>query len=156
MFGSAFGSANKGASAYATLGVETGVGFASPHRLIVMLFDGALAQISTGLNEMRSGNVAAKGRAISRAITIVGEGLRASLNKDVGGEIAQSLDALYVYIEGRMLQGNLHNEPEHLLEAQRLLTELRDAWLQIDPDKAQAAAPAPATPAARMAAQSYA
>jgi flagellar protein FliS len=154
MFGSAFGSAKKGASAYATLGVETGVGFASPHRLIVMLFDGALAQISTGLIEMRSGNVAAKGHAISRAITIVGEGLRASLNKDVGGEIAHSLDALYLYIESRMLQANLHNEPEHLLEAQRLLTELRDAWLQIDPEQSQATASVPA--AARMAAQSYA
>lgn len=154
MFGSAFGSAKNGASAYATLGVETGVQFASPHRLIVMLFEGALGQLSIGLNEMRAGNIAAKGRAISRAITIVGEGLRASLNKDVGGEIAHSLDALYLYIESRMLQANLHNEPEHLLEAQRLLTELRDAWLQIDPEKAQAGAQVPA--AARMAAQSYA
>lgn len=131
-----FGSAKKGANAYATVGVETGVAFASPHRLIVMLFDGALGALSLGLNEMRSGNVAAKGRAISRAITIVGEGLRASLNKDVGGEIAHSLESLYLYIESRMLQGNLHNEPEHLLEARHLLTELRDAWLKIDPDKA--------------------
>jgi flagellar protein FliS len=148
-----FGSARNGASAYATLGVETGVAFASPHRLIVMLFDGALAALSTGLNEMQAGNVAAKGRAISRAITIVGEGLRASLNKNVGGEIAHSLEALYLYIEERMLQANLHNEPQHLLEAQRLLIELRDAWLQIDPDKA---ASMPAKVAARAVAQTYA
>jgi flagellar protein FliS len=149
-----FGSAKKGANAYATVGVETGVAFASPHRLIVMLFDGALGALSLGLNEMRAGNVAAKGRAISRAITIVGEGLRASLNKDVGGEIAHSLEALYLYIENRMLQGNLNNEPEFLLEAQRLLTELRDAWLQIDPEKAVPALPSNA--AARAVAQTYA
>ena len=77
MFGSAFGSAKNGASAYATLGVETGVQFASPHRLIVMLFDGALGQLSIGLNEMRAGNIAAKGRAInahrSQVTSLVGD-----------------------------------------------------------------------------------
>jgi flagellar protein FliS len=150
-----FGSAKQGANAYATLGVETGVAFASPHRLIVMLFDGALVALSNGLNEMKAGNVAAKGRSISRAISIIGEGLRASLNKEAGGEIAQSLDALYQYIENRLLQANLQNQPEYIMEAQRLLMELRGAWLQIDPDKPAPAA-SPANPAAHYAAGQYA
>lgn len=149
-----FGSAMKGANAYARLGIETEAAFASPCHLIVMLFDGALDALSLGLHAMRAQNVAAKGHAISKAITIVGEGLRASLNKDVGGEIAYSLDALYLYIENRMLQGNLHNEPDFLLEAQRLLTELRAAWLQIDPDKAVPTMPSKANSGAL--AQTYA
>jgi len=123
-----FGSRHTGVSAYAKVGIETGVLAASPHKLIVMLFDGALAAISTALSSMRSGNIGDKGKAISKAIMIIDSGLRASLDKKAGGEIAESLDALYEYMSARLLQANLKNEPDILEEVQRLLIELRDAW----------------------------
>ncbi|MET3130587.1 flagellar protein FliS [Oxalobacteraceae bacterium GrIS 1.11] len=123
-----FGSRQNGINAYAKVGIETGVVSASPHKLIVMLFDGALAALGAALTHMRAGHIAEKGKAISHAILIVESGLRASLDKSVGGEIAESLDALYEYISARLLMANLKNQPELLEEAQRLLTELRDAW----------------------------
>ena len=123
-----FGSRQTGVNAYAKVGMETGVLAASPHKLIVMLFDGALAAISTALSSMRSGNIGEKGKAISKAIMIIDSGLRASLDKKAGGEIAESLDALYEYMSARLLQANLKNEPDILEEVQRLLVELRDAW----------------------------
>ena len=123
-----FGSRQTGVSAYAKVGMETGVLAASPHKLIVMLFDGALAAIGTALTSMRAGNIEDKGKSISKAIMIIDSGLRASLDKKAGGEIADSLDALYEYMSARLLQANLKNEPEILEEVQRLLTELRDAW----------------------------
>jgi len=123
-----FGSRQTGVHAYAKVGMETGVVAASPHKLIVMLFDGALVALSTALNGMRSGNIAEKGKSISKAIMIIDSGLRAALDKKAGGEIAEGLDALYEYMSGRLLTANITNDPAILEEVQRLLIELRDAW----------------------------
>jgi flagellar protein FliS len=123
-----FGSRQTGVNAYAKVGMETGVIAASPHKLIVMLFDGALVAIGSALVFMRAGNISEKGRSISKAITIIDAGLRAALDKKAGGEIAESLDALYEYMSERLLISNLKNDTGMLEEVQRLLTELRDAW----------------------------
>lgn len=139
-----FGSMKSGASAYAQVGIETGVLAASPHKLTVMLYDGALASITTAIREMTAKNIAAKGKAITKAVAIVDEGLRAALNKEQGGELAIQLDLLYEYIVRKMLEANGTNRVEGLQEAHKLLADLRDAWLQIDPQKAASAAPAPA------------
>lgn len=143
-----FGSQRSGANAYAKVGVETGVLAASPHKLIAMLFDGALVALSTGLVHMKTGNIAGKGQAISKAIRIIDEGLRASLDQSAGGGIAVSLDALYEYMSNRLLMGNLKNDPAMLEEVQRLLTELKQAWDGIDPAAAAIGQNAPATAAA--------
>src|SRR4051812_22271658 len=111
-----FGSSPKGANAYAKVGLETGVVASSPHKLVVMLFDGALVAVRDGLAHMKSGQIANKGMAISKAIMIVESGLRASLDKEAGGQIAHSLDALYDYIGRRLLTANLTNQPEVLEE----------------------------------------
>ena len=138
-----FGSRQTGVNAYAKVGMETGVVAASPHKLIVMLFDGALVSITNALMNMRSGNIGEKGKAISKAIMIIDSGLRAALDKKVGGEIAEGLDALYEYMSGRLLTANLKNDPAILEEVQRLLMELRDAWNQIGDTPARAPAAAP-------------
>ena len=146
-----FGSARSGANAYAAVSIETGVMAASPHRLITMLFDGALTQLSLALQFMKMGDIAKKGLAISRAIQLIDSGLRASLNKEQGGAIADNLDALYGYMTECLLTANLKNQPELLVEVQALLTDLRSTWQAIDPAAQAMAAPeaAPeATPAA--------
>lgn len=144
-----FGSMNKGANAYAKVGIETGVVAASPHGLITMLFDGAIIAIGTGLQEMKAGNVAAKGKAISKAITIIDSGLRASLDKNAGGEIAANLDGLYEYLSARLLTANLKNQPEILEEVLTLLKDLKGAWDAIGSTPGSAPQPqAPAQPAA--------
>jgi flagellar protein FliS len=126
-----FGSARSGLSAYAKVGLETGVDAATPHQLIVMLFDGAITTLVKATREMKSGNIAAKGEAISKAIMIIEGGLRASLNKKVGGEIALNLDALYQYMSNRLLHANLHNDVELIEEVRRLLIDLKGAWEKI-------------------------
>lgn len=128
-----FGSTNNGANAYAKVGVETGVGAASPHKLIVMLFDGAMLAVASAVHHMQSGDVAKKGEAISKAISIIEGGLRASLDKKVGGEIALNLDALYEYMSNRLLTANLKNQPKILEEVYQLLKGLKDAWESITP-----------------------
>ncbi|GIZ52694.1 flagellar export chaperone FliS [Noviherbaspirillum aridicola] len=146
-----FGSNRMGASAYANVGVETGVAAASPHKLVVMLFDGAMVAIASAIQHMQAGNIPAKGQAISKAITIIDSGLRASLDKKVGGEIALNLDALYEYMSDRLVIANIKNQPQILEEVHQLLKGLKDAWESINPEAArpvQAVAPAAADPLA--------
>jgi len=123
--------AMRGANAYAKVGVETGVMSASPHQLIVMLFDGALASIRAARLHMESGAVAEKGKAISKAIDIVNNGLLAGLDKERGGELAERLEQLYDYIVRLLLQANLRNEPQQLDEAAELLGGVASAWREI-------------------------
>ncbi|MBG7618404.1 flagellar export chaperone FliS [Herbaspirillum sp. AP02] len=132
-----FGSMKRGANAYANIGVETGVVAASPHKLITMLFDGALVAIALAKKYMGEGNIKDKGESITKAILIIDNGLRASLNKEVGGELALNLDALYEYMSRRLFEANTSNNPAILDEVHRLLDEIRSAWEQIGPNAAQ-------------------
>lgn len=126
----------KPAAAYAKVGLETGVVNADPHKLILMLFDGAILAVSNAIGHMERKEIAAKGMAISRAIDIVSSGLQLSLNKEAGGELAQRLDALYDYLCDRLLHANLKNDKAALEEVCRVLMELRDAWQEIASDPA--------------------
>jgi flagellar protein FliS len=135
-----FGSAQKGAGAYAKVGLETGVVASSPHKLIVMLFEGALVSVRAGLLHMKAGEIEKKGMAISKAIMIIESGLRASLDKKAGGQIAVSLDSLYEYMGRRLLLANMGNKTEILEEVIALLVDLKGAWDAIG-DTANAPAP---------------
>lgn len=137
MFGSS------GAGAYAKIGLETGIAAASPHKLIAMLFDGATVAMNAALGHIRAGEYELKGKAITKAIRIVDEGLRASLDKKAGGELAANLDALYTHIIQRLLQASLRNECGPVEESLRLLGELKGAWDAIAPVPAAAPAMAP-------------
>ncbi len=120
------------AQAYARVGLETGVMAASPHKLIAMLFDGALLAIVKAEKHMAAGEIAEKGKAISHAMNIIGQGLRASLNLKEGGELAENLNALYLYMGERLLEAHLKNDPAQLQEVYRLLLDLKSAWDAID------------------------
>jgi flagellar protein FliS len=123
-----FGSPQSGVNAYVKVGEETGVAAASPHQLIVMLFDGALVAVRAAQQYMKSGNIPAKGQSISKAIMIIDGGLRASLNLEVGGDIAKNLSALYEYMSKQLLIANLKNQPETLEMVHGLLLDLKEAW----------------------------
>ena len=143
-----FGSSKGGANAYANVGVETGVIAASPHKLVIMLFDGALMAVTNAVQLIKIGNIAGKGQSISKAISIIDTGLRASLDKNVGGAIAINLDALYAYMSSRLLTANLNNDPAILQEVHGLLMELKTAWDAIGQQAAVAQDAPPATAAA--------
>ena len=134
-----FATMNNPTKAYAKVGIETGVEAASPARLIVMLYDGALLAIATAEGHMKEGRVPEKGKAVSHAIRIVSEGLRASLDFQAGSDLSEKLDALYDYMEHRLMQANLQNEPAILREVAGLLRELKGAWEEIADDSAAVA-----------------
>lgn len=117
---------------YASVKVQSGVDDASPHRLIQMLFEGALERIAQAKGAMQQKQLARKGELLGKAINIVG-GLQGSLNDREGGELAANLDSLYDYIIRRLTQANYENNLEYLDECGRLLGELKLAWDAIAP-----------------------
>ncbi|MCK7498331.1 MAG: flagellar export chaperone FliS [Comamonadaceae bacterium] len=120
-------------SAYSQVGVETGVTAADPHRkLILMLFDGALLCVTSAAGSTWTRqNVGPKGENISKAINIIANGLKASLNMEVGGELAERLAALYDYMCEQLLLANIKNNSALLDEVHDLLDELKGAWENI-------------------------
>lgn len=122
----------RGANAYARVGVESAVMSASPHQLIVMLFDGAQASIRTARIHLGDGNAAEKGKAISKALDIVNNGLMAALDAERGGEIAERLASLYDYVARLLLSANLHDDVESLDQAEKILGDIASAWREID------------------------
>jgi flagellar protein FliS len=125
-----------GVKAYSAVGLESSLSAADPHKLIAMLYQGALLAIANAKNSILRKDIPAKSKAISHAIRIIGEGLRASLDKSVGGELAQDLDALYEYMCLRLVHANLKNDVEALDEVARLLNEIKSAWDSIRPTNA--------------------
>jgi flagellar protein FliS len=115
---------------YAKVHYRANVEIASPHRLIDMLYEGAIERIVQAKGAMEFGNVELKGNKINSAVSIVG-GLRESLNTDAGGDLAMNLDNLYVYIQGLLSAAHMKNDPSKLDEAMTLLADLRSAWKQI-------------------------
>lgn len=115
---------------YAKVQYRSDVEIASPHRLIDMLYQGAIERIVQAKGAMQYGNIELKGKKINSAISIVG-GLRESLNTDVGGELAHNLDNLYVYIQQILASAHAKNDAAKLDEAATLLGDLQSAWKQI-------------------------
>mgnify|MGYP000925300006 CR=1 FL=1 len=128
---------------YQQVNAQTGVAYASPHRLIQMLMEGAFERIATAKGCIQRQDIPGKGEQIGKAIDIIG-GLREGLNQDAGGEIAANLDALYDYLQRRLLEANLRSDPAILDEVADLLRPIKEAWDAIGNTPEAAAPPADA------------
>lgn len=124
------------ARTYAANDVETGVLAASPQMLIVMLYDGAIRAIVAAKADLARGDHAAKGRALSKAIGIIDEGLKGSLDVEAGGDLGANLMALYDYMTQTLLDANLRNDTAAMDQVSALLRELKGAWESVARGKA--------------------
>lgn len=126
-----FQTLNNPHAAYEKVGLDMRVEAADPHKLILMLFDGALLAIATASAHLAKGDKMSMSKAILKAGNIVSQGLRDSIDMKEGGEIAVQLAALYDYIGVRLQFANIRAEQPVLDEVTALLKELRGAWEEI-------------------------
>jgi len=131
------------ARAYNNVAVDTTVESASPHKLVLMLYDAVLKQVRLSKIHMERAEIAQKATAISKAIRLIDQGLRLNLDMQKGGEIAAQLLALYDYCEQRLFHANLHNDVAALDEVTSLIEPLRSAWSAINPDGARSSGVTP-------------
>jgi flagellar secretion chaperone FliS len=120
-----------GAKAYSKVGLETSVIAGDPHRMVMMLFDGALLSIRRGRAYLAEKRTVDKCNALGLAIEIVDCGLRASVSHEHDPEFAARLTSLYQYVIMRLLQANMRNDVRALDEADKILQDLRSAFANI-------------------------
>ena len=123
-------------SAYQSVAAHSGVAAADPHKLVMMLLDGALTRIAQAKVCGERGEKIEKGAHLQRALAIIGD-LRASLDLSQG-PLARNLDDLYDYITRQLLIGQASSDPKVLTGASSILVEIRGAWAAL-PVEARAA-----------------
>lgn len=130
-----YGKKRSAVATYGKMATESEVGYASPHRLVQMLMEGALDKIATAKGHIIRGELEGKSRHITWAISII-NGLRSSLDMQAGGEIAANLGNLYGYMNRRLIDANVANQIDALDEVSGLLVEIKGAW-DVMPDQAR-------------------
>lgn len=107
--------------------VHGSVETASPHRLVQMLMEGVQEKLLAAKSYMAKNDIAKKGEHISWAISII-DSLRACLDFEQGGEVASNLGSLYDYMERRLLEANLKNDPTIIDEVGMLMSQIKSGW----------------------------
>lgn len=105
----------------------------SPYQTVRLLLEGAHNRLALARQAQQGGNVEVRGLAVSSSLTILGV-LQASLDKELGGDIAENLDALYDYMVRRLAGVPVENTPHSLDEVIGLLARIREAWEAIGPE----------------------
>jgi len=108
---------------------------AGPGQLVLMLYDGALkalalAREAFGRPEDDFRRIEVINSQLLKAQAILNE-LSAGLNLDAGGEVARTMLSLYEYHHHRLFEANIRKQVEPVIEVERLLRELRDAWAEM-------------------------
>ncbi len=129
--------------------LEAKVTSASPVELVGILYGAALDSVREARRHLASGDCAARGREISRAVEILVE-LSTTLDRETGGSLAGDLAELYDYLQRRLLDAHLRQEGGALAEVEQLLATLSGAWEAVAagerrdmPAAAEAPAPVP-------------
>ena len=116
-----------GLQAYQRVNTQTSITDADPHRLVQLLYNGAIERINMAKARMQAKDYAGKGKLITKAMEII-SGLRAFLDFEKGGELAAQLEALYDYMERTLLEASLKNDPVKLDEVISLLHSVKEGW----------------------------
>jgi flagellar secretion chaperone FliS len=119
---------------YQKMKADQAVSGADPHRLIVMLMQGVIEKVAAAKGYLQQGNRAEKAQQISWAISIL-DGLRMSLDKEKGGEIATNLDDLYSFMEEQLLKANVNDDAKILEDVSSIMKTLLSGWMEIAPVK---------------------
>ncbi|MFM1887016.1 MAG: hypothetical protein RL026_2173 [Pseudomonadota bacterium] len=117
-------------NAYRAVAAHGGVAAADPHRLVLMLLDGALERVAAAKGALQNGAQVQKSALVHRVVEILDE-LRGSLDMKAGGDIARNLADLYDYCSRQLFKASLEGRADLLDEVAGLLREIRSAWVAI-------------------------
>ena len=106
---------------------QTSIKTASRGQILIMLYEGAIRNVRKAADCMDKKDIAGKGNAIGKAHDIISE-LQATLDFNVGGDIARNLESLYIFMLEQLIKANVENKKEYLQSVEKLLRNLLDAW----------------------------
>ncbi|MDX1818245.1 MAG: flagellar export chaperone FliS [Marinobacter sp.] len=116
-----------GLQAYQRVNTQTSITDADPHKLIQLLYNGAIERINMAKARMQAKDYAGKAQLLNKAIEIIG-GLRSFLDFEKGGDLAARLEGLYDYMERALLEGSAKNDVAKLDEVLELLRSIKEGW----------------------------
>lgn len=125
-------SMTQAAAQYKRINNESGIDHASPHRLIQMLMSGALDRLVQAKSAMERGEIESKGVLLGKATGIIA-GLQGSLERDQAPELVDNLERLYDYMQRRLFEANVSNDPALVQEVTELMRTVKTGWDEIDP-----------------------
>ncbi len=108
---------------------NTHIQTASPEKILIMLYDGAIRFCRQAIEAMADGNKEIQNEKISRTMAIVSE-FAISLDHEIGGEIATDLDSLYMFMIRELTRANIEKDRKALETVEELLSGLRDTWVK--------------------------
>jgi flagellar protein FliS len=120
-------------SQYGKIKDDTQTMYASPHQLMLMLFDGALEAMSLTIAAIQNKNFELRSKQNTRSITII-NGMRECLDMDAGGELAENLYSLYEYMAQELFRASFKNDAETVRNIQTMLKDIRGSWEKIPID----------------------
>lgn len=115
------------ADVYRTASVEN----APPIQIIRMLYEGAIRFLDQASRLDPKDPKSGYPEAIARVDDIVVE-LRLALDKDVGADVGDNLERLYLYCEDELGRASMERTTEPLPNVRTVLEILLDAWQQVD------------------------
>lgn len=119
---------------------QTEIQSRTPLELVVMLYDGALRFMREAREAVARRDVQTRHQAVSRTLAIVAE-LQRTLDLEAGGSIAESLDRLYAFVVERLMEASMKQDVKPLDEAIRVMSTLREGWVDIAAPSRQATGP---------------
>ena len=118
---------------YGQMKNDTQTMYASPHQLVLMLFDGAIEAMSMTIGAIQHKNIELRSKQSTRAIAII-NGMRECLDMESGGELADNLYSLYQYMAQELFRAGIKNDVETIQGIQNMLKDIRDSWEKIPLD----------------------
>ena len=107
--------------------------YASPHQLMLMLFDGAIEAMSLTIGAIQNKNFELRSKQNTRSITII-NGMRECLDMETGGELADNLYSLYQYMTKELFRASFKNDADTIQNIQTMLKDIRGSWEKIPLD----------------------
>jgi flagellar protein FliS len=107
--------------------------YASPHQLMLMLFDGAIEAMSFTIGAIENNNFELRSKQSTRSISII-NGMRECLDMETGGELADNLYSLYQYMAQELFRASFKNDSETVQNIQTMLKDVRGSWEKIPLD----------------------
>ncbi|MCH2532814.1 MAG: flagellar export chaperone FliS [Bdellovibrionales bacterium] len=108
---------------------KTSIESASREKILLLMYEGAIRFVKLAINAMEKNNIADKGTYIGRAYDVIME-LNNTLDHEVGGELAQNLESLYIFMTDNLTKANINNDKKSLEDVLKILLTLHEGWKQ--------------------------
>jgi flagellar protein FliS len=108
---------------------NTSIQSASREKLLLMMYEGAIKFLKLGIQAAEDKKIADRGMYIGRAYDIILE-LNNTLDHNVGGEISNNLEQLYMFITDQLTKANMTGDPQYLRTSLKIVETLYDGWVK--------------------------